>query len=212
MSHLVSFGTYGMDIGAFTPFLFAFREREEILDLFEMTCGARLLYNYIWVGGVSHDLPMGFAEHCRAFLDKFDRKVGEYNDLLSPRESEISVLHGDERLSGDLQRLYGGRLLCYCRKSGYRARRDRPVSGEAFCRGPVGCWTIHRSRNQLAASDRETCMLPMCPPGCGMQAGPSGWGGWMRPGLSFWHEYCVDVREAGRKWARSERSSFWSRP
>lgn len=98
VSHLVSFGTYGMDTGAFTPFLFAFREREEILDLFEMTCGARLLYNYIWVGGVSHDLPRGFVERCRAFLDRFDGKLGEYNDLLShnkifiERTANIGVL------------------------------------------------------------------------------------------------------------------------
>ena len=82
-SHLVSFGTYGMDLGAFTPFLFAFREREDIFDMFEMTCGARMLYNYIWVGGVSHDLPPGFVERVRVFLDKFDGKLQEYNDLLS---------------------------------------------------------------------------------------------------------------------------------
>ena len=59
-SHCVAVGTYGMDIGAFTPFLHLLRDREKILDLFEWTCGARLLYNYNWVGGVSHDLPDGF--------------------------------------------------------------------------------------------------------------------------------------------------------
>src|SRR5687767_1553747 len=51
-SHLVSFGTYGLDLGAFTPFLYAFREREYILDLFEQLCGARLTLSYINVGGV----------------------------------------------------------------------------------------------------------------------------------------------------------------
>jgi NADH-quinone oxidoreductase subunit D len=56
-SHLLAIGTYGLDLGAFTPFLWCFREREKILDMFEITCGARLLYNYIWIGGVSHDLP-----------------------------------------------------------------------------------------------------------------------------------------------------------
>ncbi|RME56638.1 MAG: NADH-quinone oxidoreductase subunit D, partial [Deltaproteobacteria bacterium] len=55
-SHLVAIGTYGLDVGTFTPFLWCFRDREYILDLFELNCGARLLYNYIWVGGVSHDL------------------------------------------------------------------------------------------------------------------------------------------------------------
>jgi len=71
-SHCVAVGTYGMDIGAFTPFLHLLRDREKILDLFEWTCGARLLYNYNWVGGVSHDLPDGFVKAGRHFLREFD--------------------------------------------------------------------------------------------------------------------------------------------
>jgi NADH-quinone oxidoreductase subunit D len=82
-SHLVAFGTYGLDTGAVTPFLFAFRDRERILDLFEMTCGARLLYNYIWIGGLSHDLPPYGKKKIREFLDYFEPKIKEYNDLLS---------------------------------------------------------------------------------------------------------------------------------
>jgi len=71
-SHCVAAGTYGMDLGAFTPFLHLLRDREKILDLFEWTCGARLLYNYNWVGGVSHDLPEGFVKAVRHFLREFD--------------------------------------------------------------------------------------------------------------------------------------------
>jgi len=71
-SHCVAVGTYGMDIGAFTPFLHLLRDREKILDMFEWTCGARLLYNYNWVGGVSHDLPEGFIKACRQFLREFE--------------------------------------------------------------------------------------------------------------------------------------------
>ncbi len=82
-SHLVSFGTYGLDIGAFTPFLYAFREREFILDLFEAACGARLTYSYITVGGVTHDLTPAWVDKCREFLDYFEPKIKEYNDLLS---------------------------------------------------------------------------------------------------------------------------------
>src|SRR5881394_3587046 len=55
-SHLVSMGAYGLDMGAFTPFLYAFRERERILDMFEAACGARLTYSYITVGGVTDDI------------------------------------------------------------------------------------------------------------------------------------------------------------
>jgi NADH-quinone oxidoreductase subunit D len=82
-SHLLAVGTYGMDLGAYTPFLHCFREREYILDLFEWTCGARLLYNYNWVGGVSHDIPEGFVGKTRQFLDGFEPAVREINELLS---------------------------------------------------------------------------------------------------------------------------------
>jgi NADH-quinone oxidoreductase subunit D len=82
-SHLVSFGSYGLDMGAFTPFLYAFREREYILDLFEEMCGARLTLSYINVGGVTWDLPPRFLEKLSEFLDYFEPKVDEFNDLLS---------------------------------------------------------------------------------------------------------------------------------
>ncbi len=82
-SHLVSFGTYGLDIGAFTPFLYAFREREYILDLFEMVCGARLTYSYLTPGGSTHDLPADYLQKLGEFLDYFEPKIHEYNQLLS---------------------------------------------------------------------------------------------------------------------------------
>jgi len=82
-SHLVSFGTYGLDLGAFTPFLYAFREREYILDLFEMVCGARLTYSYFTIGGSIHDLPDDFLDKLTEFLDYFEPKIKEYNNLLS---------------------------------------------------------------------------------------------------------------------------------
>jgi len=82
-SHLVALGTYGADIGAFTPFLYCFRDREKILHLFEITCGARLLYNYIWIGGVSHDLHPDFIRLTRDFITEFKPNIKELNDLLS---------------------------------------------------------------------------------------------------------------------------------
>jgi len=85
-SHLIALGTFGIDMGAFTPFLWCFRDRERILDLFEMTCGARLLYNYIWVGGVSHDLPAKFVERAKDFCAYFKPKIKEFNDLLTYNE------------------------------------------------------------------------------------------------------------------------------
>lgn len=100
-SHLLAIGTYGLDIGAFTPFLWCFREREKILDLFEITCGARLLYNYIWIGGVSHDLPSEFGKKLKDFLKTFPKALKEINELLTfnkifiDRTANVGVLPAD---------------------------------------------------------------------------------------------------------------------
>jgi len=82
-SHLVSFGAVGLDLGAMSPFFYALREREYVLDLFEQLCGARLTLSYINVGGVTWDLPPLFLEKLSEFLDYFEPKIDEYNDLLS---------------------------------------------------------------------------------------------------------------------------------
>jgi NADH-quinone oxidoreductase subunit D len=81
-SHLIAMGTYGLDIGAFTPFFYAFREREWMMALFEKICGARLTYSYIWIGGVFNDAPPGWLEEVGRFCDVFEDKWKEYVDLL----------------------------------------------------------------------------------------------------------------------------------
>jgi NADH-quinone oxidoreductase subunit D len=104
-SHLLAVGTYGLDIGAFTPFLHCFRDRERILDIFESTCGARLLYNYIWVGGLSHDVPSDFREKVASFIEYFRPKIKEYNDLLSynkifiDRTADVGILPAEVALN-----------------------------------------------------------------------------------------------------------------
>jgi len=104
-SHLVALGTYGADIGAFTPFLYCFRDREKILSLFEMTCGARLLYNYIWVGGLSHDLHPDFIRKTRDFIKEFRPNLKEVNDLLShnrifiDRTANVGILPVDTAIN-----------------------------------------------------------------------------------------------------------------
>jgi NADH-quinone oxidoreductase subunit D len=82
-SHLVGMGAYGLDLGTFSPFLYAFREREKILDLFEMACGARLTYSYLTVGGATHDLPPGWLKKCAKFLDELVPIIDEYHTLLT---------------------------------------------------------------------------------------------------------------------------------
>ncbi len=81
-SHFIAIGTYGMDIGAFSPFFWLMRDREHILRLLEWASGARLLYNYIWIGGLFYDLPVGFEERCREFVDYIKPKVKELTDVL----------------------------------------------------------------------------------------------------------------------------------
>ncbi len=81
-SHFIAIGTYGLDIGAFTPFLWVFRDREHILRLLEWLSGARLLYNYIWVGGLFYDLPVGFEEKCSEFIEYLKPKLVELQELL----------------------------------------------------------------------------------------------------------------------------------
>jgi NADH-quinone oxidoreductase subunit D len=101
ISHLIAIGTYGMDMGAFTPFLYCMRDREHVLDIIEETCGARLLYNYMWVGGLSHDVKPDFQEKVKAFCKYFRPNIKELNNLLSynkifiERTANVGVLPGD---------------------------------------------------------------------------------------------------------------------
>ena len=81
-SHFVAIGTYGLDIGAFTPFLWLMRDREHILRLLEWTCGARMLYNYIWIGGLYYDLPLQFEERCAEFSTYLKPKLEHLETLL----------------------------------------------------------------------------------------------------------------------------------
>ncbi len=97
-SHLLGIGAFGLDLGAFTPFLYLFIEREKILRIFEKVSGARLLYNYICVGGLMRDIPDDFKSDTLAFINSFRPKIKELNDLLTTnrifieRTADIGVL------------------------------------------------------------------------------------------------------------------------
>ena len=82
-SHLVAMGAYGLDLGTFSPFLYAFRERERILNLFEEVCGARLTYSYFHPGGATAGLPQGWLEKCEDFLTQFEPIIQDYHALLT---------------------------------------------------------------------------------------------------------------------------------
>ena len=124
-SHLVGMGAYGLDLGSFSPFLYAFREREKILDLFEEACGARLTYSYITPGGCTADLPAGWLAKCEGFLSELEPVIAEYHALLTTNAVFIKRTCGIGVLSADMAIDYGctGPVL---RGSGvnYDLRRD----------------------------------------------------------------------------------------
>jgi NADH-quinone oxidoreductase subunit D len=124
-SHLVGMGTYGLDLGSFSPFLYAFRERERILDLFEEACGARLTYSYLTPGGCTADLPKGWLKKCEDFLDQLLPVIQEYHTLLTTNAIFIKRTVGVGLLSPEMAVDYGctGAVL---RGSGvdYDLRRD----------------------------------------------------------------------------------------
>ena len=104
-SHCLWLGTHAMDLGAMTVFLYAFRERELILDLFEEFCGARLTYSAVKIGGLPLDIPPGWERKVREFCQILDSKVEEYEELLThnriwlQRTRGVGVINGGEAVA-----------------------------------------------------------------------------------------------------------------
>ena len=93
-SHMVWLGTSALDIGAISMFWYCFREREKVLDLFEMSSGQRMHTRYIQVGGVMEDVPAGFAAKVRGFCKEMPTRADQYADLLEKNEIVLERLRG----------------------------------------------------------------------------------------------------------------------
>ncbi len=93
-SHLFWLGTHAHDVGAMTPLFYSLREREEIMNLFELTAGGRLMPNYIRIGGVQRDLEDGFVDKLKALTGHFDKRVDEYETLLTKNPIYIDRTKG----------------------------------------------------------------------------------------------------------------------
>jgi NADH-quinone oxidoreductase subunit D len=97
-SHFVAIGTYGLDIGAYTPFLWLMRDREHIQRMLEWISGARMLYNYVWVGGLFYDLPLGFEDKVAEFIPLVKKTLSEVmtlvedNTIFIKRTANVGVL------------------------------------------------------------------------------------------------------------------------
>ena len=100
-SHLLWLGTHAMDIGALTVFLYCFREREDVLNILEMTTGARLTTNAFRVGGLAADIPDGFAAKTRAFCDIIGGRIKEYEGLLSANRIWLARTRGIGAIPAD---------------------------------------------------------------------------------------------------------------
>ncbi len=129
-SHLLAFGTYGMDLGAITPFLHGFRDREKILKIFEKLCGQRLNYTYVRVGGVSFDVTDEILNDIQDFIDYFEPEIIDefdrllsYNGIFISRAANVGVIPEDMAINFGLT---GPNL----RGSGVKRdlRKDEPYS------------------------------------------------------------------------------------
>jgi len=128
-SHLLWWGVFGLDLGAITAFLYGFREREMITDIFEEMCGARLTMNFFRPGGSASDVPEGFLPRVRRLVERMKKALDEYHDLLTgnlifqERTRDIGLLPAETALSHGCS---GGVL----RGSGvaYDVRRHAPYS------------------------------------------------------------------------------------
>ncbi len=129
-SHLVWLGTHAMDIGAMTVFLYCFREREDILRIFEMVSGQRMMTSYFRIGGIALEPPLGFFEKVRDFAERFPSKVDEYENLLTGNPIWLMRTKGIAKITAEDAIALGasGPTL---RGSGVDLdlRRDMPYSG-----------------------------------------------------------------------------------
>ncbi len=129
-SHLVWLGTHAMDIGAMSVFLYCFREREDLLRIYEMVSGQRMMTSYFRIGGLALDPPLGFFEKVKKFLDGFSEKIDEYENLLTGNRIFIDRLKDVARVSAE-DALAIGLTGPALRASGvdWDLRRDMPYCG-----------------------------------------------------------------------------------
>jgi len=106
-SHLVWLGTHALDLGAMSVFLYCFREREMILDVFELVSGVRLMTSYICPGGLQADLPPGFDTKVREFTGIFPERLQEYHDLLTNNQLWVERTKGVATLNAQDAIAYG---------------------------------------------------------------------------------------------------------
>lgn len=157
-SHLLALGTYALDLGGFTPFLFAFRDREKILRIFENVSGARLLYNYVRPGGVARDFTPGVIESIKDFCKYFGPQLQEIDELLTGnaifvhRTANIGVISLDQAISYGFSgpNLRGSGIAWDLRKAAPYSGYEKYEFDIAYGKGEMGtvgdCWNRYYVR------------------------------------------------------------------
>jgi len=173
-SHLVFVGTYLLDLGAFTPVLWGFRDREGMMELFEALAGSRFTVNYLRVGGVLHDFPRGWLRMCEAWLDTLEKNMVELEGLITGNEIFEARTQGVGFIDAPQAIAYGltGPML---RGSGvnfdlrvarpYMAYREVPVNVQVRQEGD--CFARYKVRMQEIYESIRLCRVALdkMPPG-----------------------------------------------
>lgn len=173
-SHLVFVGTYLVDLGAFTPILWTFRDREGCLALFEALAGSRFTVNYLRVGGVLHDFPRNWLKECEAWLDRLEKNMADLELLITGNEIFEARTQGVGYIDSGQAVAYGltGPML---RASGvdFDVRADRPYM--AYREVPINvqvrqegdCYARYKVRMQEIYESIRLCRLAIdrMPPG-----------------------------------------------
>jgi len=173
-SHLIGIGAYVNDLGATTPLLWAMRDREGVMDLFEALGGSRFNVNYVRVGGVLHDFPGGWLRSCEAYLDQLEQNMGELerlvsgNDIFQARTQGVGYLDPQQALayglSGPMARASGIRWDLRVNRP-YMAYREVPVQVQVRQEGD--CYARNAVRLQELRESIRLCRVAIdqLPPG-----------------------------------------------
>ncbi|NJP05090.1 MAG: NADH dehydrogenase (quinone) subunit D [Chloroflexaceae bacterium] len=188
-SHLVWLGTHALDLAAMSVFLYAFREREQILDIFELVSGARMMTSYFRIGGLAYDLTADFLPTVRRFLEDIPAHIDEYEDLLThnplwlERTVGVGVIDADAALayglSGANLRASGvsldmRKLAPYCGYETYDFEIPVGQSGDIYDRYLVRleemrqsvriCWEAFKRLEQMGPGPYVTADRKVAPP------------------------------------------------
>jgi NADH-quinone oxidoreductase subunit D len=173
-SHLIAIGTYLLDLGAVTPILWAFRDREGIMSLFEALSGSRFTVNYLRVGGVLHDFPKGWLRECEAYLNQLEANMRELNELIVDNEIFRSRTEGvgfiemgqalAYGLTGPMARASGIQWDLRVNRP-YMAYREVPVQMQVRLEGD--CFARNAIRMQEIGESIRLCRIALdkIPPG-----------------------------------------------